>query len=143
MTNKSDIPSAKQTTTSSENQKNGKKGPKWRSASYKLLFTFPEMVSDLLTGFIPVDLIGQIDSSTLKREPDTFINKQLSERREDRIYLAQHKEVLCTSIYFLSSKVQIAMRWHCVCLNTPQSFCLTFTIEKYSSMERSIGRSYR
>ena len=85
MTNKSQILSVKQIKHPPEKKKIGNDGPKWRDASYKLLFTFPEMVSDLLTGFIPEELVGQIDKTTLKREPDTFINKYLSERREDRI----------------------------------------------------------
>ncbi|MBQ7606519.1 MAG: Rpn family recombination-promoting nuclease/putative transposase, partial [Desulfovibrionaceae bacterium] len=70
----------------SSKKKKGQKGPKWQDASYKTLYTFPEIVSDLLTGFIPAEVIGQIDTATLKREPDTFINKYLSERREDRIW---------------------------------------------------------
>ncbi|MBQ7608492.1 MAG: Rpn family recombination-promoting nuclease/putative transposase [Desulfovibrionaceae bacterium] len=144
MTSKSDISPVKPATKNSEKQKKGKEGPKWRDASYKLLYTFPEMVSDLLTGFIPEELIGQIDKSTLKREPDTFINKHLSERREDRIWSVRTTKG-CTRICTctLSSKVQVAKRWLCACLNTPQSFCSISTIERFSIMERSIGRFYQ
>ena len=65
---------------------NKKSDPDWRDASYKLLFTFPEMVSDFLRGFVPHELIGNFDDSSLREESANHVNRVLLEKREDKIW---------------------------------------------------------
>ena len=63
-----------------------KTDPDWRDASYKLLFSFPEMVADFLRGFVPRELIGDFYSDSLHEESANHINRVLLEKREDKIW---------------------------------------------------------
>ena len=53
---------------------------------YKRLFSHPEMVRDLLVGFVRQDWIGEIDFGTLEKYPTEFIDDRLDERRSDVIW---------------------------------------------------------
>ncbi|MGN7613587.1 Rpn family recombination-promoting nuclease/putative transposase [Magnetococcales bacterium HHB-1] len=53
---------------------------------YKELFSFQEMVRDLLKGFIPSDWLKQLDLSTLEKARDRFNTDDLREREDDIIW---------------------------------------------------------
>lgn len=53
---------------------------------YKMLFSHPEMVADLLRGFIREDWVSQLDFSTLEQVPATFISDKGRKRESDVIW---------------------------------------------------------
>jgi predicted transposase/invertase (TIGR01784 family) len=53
---------------------------------YKRLFYHPEMIRDLLLGFVPEDWVTQLDLSTLEKYPTEFIDDRLRNRRGDVIW---------------------------------------------------------
>ena len=92
----------KEISTDENNQQSqDKNGTKWRDASYKQLFTFPEMVSDLLQLFIPSKLVGDFDPSSLEEESPNHINRVLSERRQDKIWRVKTKNGNTFYLYLL------------------------------------------
>ena len=54
--------------------------------SYKLLFSFPEMVADLLQGFVHEPWVSQVDLGTLERVNATAVSDDLREREDDVIW---------------------------------------------------------
>ena len=54
--------------------------------SYKLLFSHPEMVEDLLKGFIKADWVKQCDFSTLEKVSGSYITDDLRDREDDLIW---------------------------------------------------------
>ncbi len=54
--------------------------------AYKQLFSHPEMVTDLLRGYVHEAWVEQIDFATLERVPDRFISDDLREREDDIIW---------------------------------------------------------
>ncbi len=54
--------------------------------SYKLLFSHPEMVADLLRGYVDEDWVGRIDFSTLERLSGSYITDDLREREDDVVW---------------------------------------------------------
>ncbi|MCV6588513.1 MAG: Rpn family recombination-promoting nuclease/putative transposase [Marinobacterium sp.] len=54
--------------------------------SYKLLFSHPEMVRDLLTGFVKQDWVSQLDFSTLEKVSGSYISDELRDREDDIIW---------------------------------------------------------
>ena len=69
-------------------------------AIYKLAFSFLEMMADLLREYIPVT--GPLRYETLERFPDTYINRELRERREDLIWRVQSCHSEWCYIYILT-----------------------------------------
>ncbi len=53
---------------------------------YKLLFSHPEMVRDLLRGFVHEPWVEELDFTTLEKEPCSFVGDRLRERRDDLIW---------------------------------------------------------
>lgn len=53
---------------------------------YRMLFSHPEMVADLLRGFVREDWVGQLDFSTLERVPATFVSDKRHKRESDVIW---------------------------------------------------------
>lgn len=53
---------------------------------YKRLFSHPEMIRDLLLGFVPADWIAELDFATLEKDPTEFIDDRLRDRRSDVIW---------------------------------------------------------
>lgn len=49
---------------------------------YKRLFSHPEMVADLLRGFVREDWVADLDFATLEKYPTHFIDDRLRERRD-------------------------------------------------------------
>lgn len=54
--------------------------------SYKLLFSHPEMVADLLRGFVKEDWVAALDFSTLEKVNGSYISDDLREREDDIIW---------------------------------------------------------
>jgi predicted transposase YdaD len=53
---------------------------------YKRLFSHPEMIRDLLRGFVPADWSAELDFTTLEKYPTEFIDDRLRNRRSDVIW---------------------------------------------------------
>ncbi len=54
--------------------------------SYKLLFSHPEMVADLLRGFVHEDWVKGLDFATLERAGDGYVTDDLRERLDDIVW---------------------------------------------------------
>ena len=53
---------------------------------YKLLFAHPEMVRDLITGFIPGEWVEEADFSTLERVNASYVSENEKERHDDMVW---------------------------------------------------------
>ena len=53
---------------------------------YKLLFSHPTMVRDLLTGFVKEAWVAQLDFTTLEKVSGSYITDELREREDDIIW---------------------------------------------------------
>ena len=60
--------------------------------SYRLLFSHPDMVADLLRGYINQPWVEQLDFSTLSRAPDNYITDDLRERKDDIIWRVRWRD---------------------------------------------------
>jgi len=54
--------------------------------SYKLLFSHPEMVADLLRGFVHDDWVKDLDFASLERVGDGYVTDDLRERLDDIVW---------------------------------------------------------
>ena len=61
-------------------------------AAYKLLFSFPDMVRDLLAGFVPREWTDALDLSTLERWPGSHVSDDLRQRHQDRVWRVRGRE---------------------------------------------------
>ena len=59
---------------------------------YKLLFSHPEMVRDLLKGFVPFDWVKDLDFATLEKLNTHYITDDLRERSDDVIWRVRFKD---------------------------------------------------
>ena len=55
-------------------------------ASYKLLFAAPEVVRDLVLGFIPDAWLHGLDYSTLEKVPASYVADDLRKRSDDVVW---------------------------------------------------------
>ena len=55
-------------------------------ASYKLLFSAPELVRDLVLGFIPDAWLHSLDYATLEKVPGSYVTDDLRQRADDVIW---------------------------------------------------------
>ncbi len=55
-------------------------------ASYKLLFSAPELVRDLILGFVPDAWLHSLDYSTLEKMSDDYISDDLRRRADDVVW---------------------------------------------------------
>jgi len=53
---------------------------------YKLLFSNPELVRDLILGFVPDEWLHQLDYSTLERVPGSYVTEDFSNRADDIVW---------------------------------------------------------
>jgi predicted transposase YdaD len=65
--------------------------PQWgmpnnHDASYKQLFSHPEVVRDLVRGFVPDQWLHSLDFSTLEKVPGSFITEDLRHRFSDVVW---------------------------------------------------------
>jgi len=54
--------------------------------SYKQIFSHPQMVADLLRGFVPEAWIDQVDFTTLEKVSGSYVTDDLREREDDVIW---------------------------------------------------------
>ena len=57
-----------------------------RDRGYKRLFSHPDMVRDLLTGFVHEEWVQELDLETLERQSGSFVADDLREREDDMIW---------------------------------------------------------
>ena len=55
-------------------------------ASYKLLFSSPELVRDLVLGFIPDEWLHSLDYRTLEKMPGSYVTDDLRHRADDIVW---------------------------------------------------------
>ncbi len=55
-------------------------------ASYKYLFSAPEMVRDLINGFIPDPWLQSLDYATLEKVPGSYVTDDLRHRSDDVVW---------------------------------------------------------
>ena len=60
--------------------------PSDHDASYKLLFSAPELVRDLVLGFIPDAWLHSLDYSTLEKMPGSYVTDDLRHRADDVVW---------------------------------------------------------
>jgi len=60
--------------------------------SYKLLFSEPEIVIDLLKGFVHEDWIAELDFSTLEKVSGSYVSDDLRAREDDVIWRVQYQQ---------------------------------------------------
>src|SRR5690606_20216881 len=54
--------------------------------AYKLLFSHPEMVRDLLEGFVKEEWLSELDYESLEKVPSSYISDDLRERSDDVVW---------------------------------------------------------
>ena len=70
-------------------------GPRSRCL-YKLLFSSPELVRDLVMGFIPDDWLHSLDYSTLEKVPGSYVTDDLRHRADDVVWRVRVAASGCT-----------------------------------------------
>jgi len=68
-------------------------------SDYKLLFSHPEMVRDLILGFVPGDWQSLIDFSTLERIDASFVSDEDKAQHDDMIWRAELTNEPRTTLY--------------------------------------------
>ncbi len=63
-----------------------------RDRGYRKLFSYPDMVRDLLVGFVREDWVTEIDFSTLERANGSYISDTLREREEDAVWRVRFRD---------------------------------------------------
>lgn len=61
-------------------------------SGYKLLFSHPRLVQDLITGFVQPDWLNSIDFNTLEPYKASFVTDDLRQRHDDSIWRLKFKE---------------------------------------------------
>jgi hypothetical protein len=54
--------------------------------AYKLLFSHPQMVRDLLEGFVREDWLAQLDYESLEKVNGTYVSEKLHGRANDLVW---------------------------------------------------------
>jgi hypothetical protein len=68
---------------------------------YKLLFSHPRMVEDLLRGFVEQDWVGNLDFSTLEKASGHYVSEDLRERESDMVWRVRWGQDEWLYIYLL------------------------------------------
>jgi len=55
-------------------------------SSYKFLFSNPELVRDLILGFVPDDWLHSLDYSTLEKVPGSYVSEDFKQREDDLVW---------------------------------------------------------
>jgi hypothetical protein len=63
-----------------------------RDRGYRKLFSHPDMVRDLLTGFVKEDWVAELDLSTLERQNGSYISDDLREREDDSVWRVRFRD---------------------------------------------------
>ena len=70
-------------------------------SGYKLLFSHPEMVEDLLRGFVREDWVRDLDFSTLEKVPGNYVAPNLMPRESDCVWKLRWKDGRVLYVYLL------------------------------------------
>jgi len=73
-------------------QEQDKKAHHSHDTGYKLLFSHPELVKDLLTGFVKEDWVKEMDFTTLESVETSFVTDDLRERHDDKIWRLKFRD---------------------------------------------------
>ncbi len=57
-----------------------------RDRAYVQLYAHPQMVADLLRGYVHEDWVAEVDFATLERMPDSLVSESLRDRADDIIW---------------------------------------------------------
>src|SRR4051812_49236414 len=68
---------------------------------YKLLFSHPRMVEDLLRGFVAGDWVQNLDFSTLEKASGHYVSEDLRERESDMVWRVRWGQDEWLYIYLL------------------------------------------
>jgi predicted transposase/invertase (TIGR01784 family) len=68
---------------------------------YKRLFSHPEMVADLLRGFVPEDWVRDLDFSTLERISGSYVTPELRGRESDVVWRVRWERDRWLYVYLL------------------------------------------
>ena len=60
-------------------------------SAWKLVFSFPQMVTDLLLGFLPRAWTDELDLSTLEKAPTNFVSHNLRQRHGDTVWRLRYR----------------------------------------------------
>jgi predicted transposase/invertase (TIGR01784 family) len=60
--------------------------------SYKNLFSHPQMVEDLLTGFVPQAWVRELDFGTLEKLNQSYVSDDLRERADDLVWRVKFRD---------------------------------------------------
>lgn len=77
------------------------KNAKQYDASYKKLFTNQEITASLLQGFVPEEILAEMDLSTLEPMPSEHITRGNRERRNDLLWKARYGNAWCYLLIML------------------------------------------
>ncbi len=61
-------------------------------AGYKLLFSHPQMVRDLLVGFVHEPWVAELDFETLEKVHGSYVSADLRQREEDMVWRVRWRE---------------------------------------------------
>ena len=86
-------------------------------ASYKLLFSSPQVVRDLVLGFIPDQWLHSLDYSTLEKVPGSYVTDDLRHRADDVIWRVRAGEQW-VYLYLLIEFQNTIDRWMAVRMMT-------------------------
>jgi predicted transposase YdaD len=70
-------------------------------SGYKLLFSHPEMVEDLIRGFVREDWVRDLDFSTLQKVPGNYVAPNLTPRESDCVWKLRWKDGRVLYVYLL------------------------------------------
>jgi len=68
---------------------------------YKRLFSHPEMVADLLRGFVREDWVQDLDFSTLERVSGSYVTPKLRSRESDVVWRVRWEQDRWLYVYLL------------------------------------------
>ena len=55
-------------------------------SSYKFLFSTPELVRDLIMGFVPDEWLHSLDYTTLEKVPGSYVTEDFRNRADDVVW---------------------------------------------------------
>ena len=61
-------------------------------SGYKLLFSHPELVADLLRGFVPEPWVAEVDFATLTPVKGSYVSEALRQRHDDVVWKVRLRE---------------------------------------------------
>ena len=61
-------------------------------SGYKLLFSHPAMVADLLNGFVKEDWVGELDFATLEKQSGSYVSDDLRPRADDVVWRVRWRD---------------------------------------------------